>query len=146
MQNKHLKGDFTSSNLNKRLRHKYHVIDSFRHRFKGEYLCALRERYNSISNKIRSVAINDVVLIKDNNPRLLWKLGRVLSLHPSKDGNVRSVTVKTVSGNNLIRPVSLLYPVECNVDLTVCDTSNSVNVKSTREAAKKARVLWQKHL
>ena len=149
LENKHLKGvgdDFTPSNLRKRLKHKYHVIDCFRQRFKREYLCALRERTHSNKTKTEFASVSDVVLIKDNNPRLLWKMGRVVSLHPSKDGYVRSVTVKTITGNNLIRPVSLLYPVECkDVKLDSNDT-NLDNVKPSRKAAKLARVLWQKQL
>ena len=73
LENKDLKGvgdDFTLSNLLKRLKHKYHVIDCFRQRFKREYLCALREHTHSNKTKIESVSLNDVVLFKDNNPRL----------------------------------------------------------------------------
>ena len=39
-----------------------------------------------------------VLLIEDNVPPLQWPMGRVVSVHPGPDGNVRVVTVQTTSG------------------------------------------------
>jgi hypothetical protein len=39
-----------------------------------------------------------VVLVEDNLPPLQWRLGRVVHVHPGRDGVVRVVSVKTVSG------------------------------------------------
>lgn len=39
-----------------------------------------------------------VVLKSDNLPPLSWPMGRIVQLHPSDDGNVRVVSVKTSNG------------------------------------------------
>ena len=73
---------------------------------------SLRE-YNSYktSNKT-AVAIGDVVLIHDNVPRNQWKIRIVTDLHKGKDGLVRSVSLRISSGNELLRPIEKLYPLE----------------------------------
>ena len=55
----------------------------------------------------------DVVLIHDHiRKRNQWKMGVVTTLYPGKDGLVRSVTLRTSSGQELNRPIEKLYPME----------------------------------
>ena len=56
----------------------------------------------------------DVVLLKGSSPRGTWKLGMIEELLTSKDGEVRTATVRTASGNLLNRALSFLYPLECS--------------------------------
>ena len=63
------------------------------------------------TREIETPQIGDIVQIHDESPRLLWNLGRVVELHESKDGHVRSVKLKT-RGGTVSRPVTLLYPLE----------------------------------
>ena len=47
----------------------------------------------------RSVAVNDIVLLKDTDLFIqTWPLGRVVEVHPGKDGLVCVVTIKTTRG------------------------------------------------
>ena len=39
-----------------------------------------------------------VVLRDENTPPLMWRLGRVVELHPGKDNVMRVVSLKTSSG------------------------------------------------
>ena len=62
--------------------------------------------------------VNDVVLLKEESvlpiPRSQWPMGRVVEVHPSHDGMVRSVTL-SVGGTVLKRPIHklvLLVPAE----------------------------------
>ena len=76
-------------------------------RWRKEYLPLLQKRHKWKTSK-DNIRVDDVVLIVDGNvPRGKWLLGRVISLHRSKDEKVRSVDVK-VSGNILKRPIAKL--------------------------------------
>ena len=47
----------------------------------------------------RSVAVNDIVLLKDSDLFIqTWHLGRVVEVHPGKDGLIRVATIKTARG------------------------------------------------
>ena len=52
-----------------------------------------------------------VVLVQGEGPRLDWPLGRVLAIHPSKDGLTRTVLVKTAKGQ-ITRPIQRLLNLE----------------------------------
>lgn len=58
------------------------------------------------------MCINDLVLVSDEtSPRGQWPLGRVVEVHPGKDGLVRSVVVR-VGTSYKIRPVHKLCYLE----------------------------------
>ena len=55
-----------------------------------------------------------MVLSKDNaTSRNNWKLGRIIQLNVSQDEEVRSARVRIGNGKIIVRPISLLYPIEC---------------------------------
>ena len=66
------------------------------------------------TNEKRNFAVGDIVLVKDSDARRnQWPMARVIEVHPSDDGLVRSVKVKMASKNNeqgssLDRPISKL--------------------------------------
>ena len=61
-----------------------------------------------------SLKVGSVVLMQDEgSPRLQWPLGVIQELYPGRDGNVRSVQVKTAKGM-LIRPIQHLHHLEVN--------------------------------
>ena len=131
------------------MKHHASLINSFCNRFQREYLYALRER-DKWTRNICKVNVNDVVLIKDNNPRVLWKMALVIAVHKGRDGHIRAVTVRTASGNCFKRPVKLLFPIECssNVDNSA-EVINSFQDKpiinqNMRQAAINARKQWQR--
>ena len=90
------------------------LIHSFWKRWQQEYLTGLREQYCK-KRKAPSYTVSkgDVVLIHDHiRKRNQWKMGVVTTLYPGKDGLVRSVTLRTSSGQELNRPIEKLYPME----------------------------------
>jgi hypothetical protein len=108
------------------------VLNEYWDRFQREYLLGLRER--SRHNRVGlgpEVTVDSVVLIKDNVPRGQWKLGRVLSLNLSSDGNVRSAVVLTGSGKKLVRPIKLLCPVEVTPSNPKDQTNSPQSPQST---------------
>lgn len=79
-------------------------------RWKMEYLTQLNSR-SKWQNKRENLQIDDIVIIHDVNlPPGKWALGRVIDLHPGKDGYVRVVTLKTKTGliKRPITKISLL--------------------------------------
>ena len=93
------------------------VLDAFWKIWREEYLLSLRERTQTKlkCGRVQSPYvpnIGDVVIIKDNTPRGMWKLGRLVKLIISNDGQIRSAKVTLSSGNIISRPLNLLYPLE----------------------------------
>ncbi|KAJ3666390.1 hypothetical protein Zmor_001833 [Zophobas morio] len=67
-------------------------------RWSREYLTHLQQRSKWLRPtppvKVGSMAL----LVEDNLPPLCWKLGRIVEVHPGRDGVVRVVSVKTRTG------------------------------------------------
>lgn len=79
-----------------------------------EYLSTLQTRHKWYHDR-DNLKVNDLVFIKDENaPPLHWKLGRVLELYKGKDSIVRSVRIRTQSGE-LVRPVVKLFKLPIDV-------------------------------
>ena len=54
----------------------------------------------------------DVVIVEEDKPRGLWRLGRITKLITGRDGYVRGAVLR-ISGNNVLqRPIQKLYPLE----------------------------------
>ena len=95
-------------------------IDSFWKIWREEYLLSLRERSQGSLKGPRtqspfSANVGDVILIKDDLPRGSWRMGRIMDLTISRDGQIRSAKVLLPSKKIIGRPLSLLYPIECQV-------------------------------
>ena len=117
------------------------VLQSFWDRWKHEYLCSLRERSGTHRpNNMKIPSVGEVVLLVDDKPRMTWRLAVVQNLLSSDDKSVRSVEVRTTSGN-LVRPVSKLCPLELRFEEEVIlkpNTSLSRD-RPARASAIKAR-------
>lgn len=73
-----------------------------------EYLHSLQERTKWI-HKNKSLQPEDIVIIHDpDTPPLQWKIGKVTTVYPGKDGVVRVVDVKTAKGL-LKRPATKVF-------------------------------------
>ena len=87
-----------------RLKHLSKRKTYFKTRFLKEYLTGLTERHATSRHgfDVREPKVGDTVLINDKAsskvkiPRNRWNLGRILTLHPGRDGKVRSVDVRMV--------------------------------------------------
>jgi len=86
------------------------IKEALQARFRKEYLSQLIQGPGS--DKIREVCVGDLVIVgSDNKKRFEWPLGRVLKVHPGRDGAIRVATVKTTKGI-VLRPVQRLYFLE----------------------------------
>jgi len=101
------------SNL-KRWQHLKSLRQQFRTRWKDEYLKDLHKR-NKWQVPTKNLRVGDgVVVIKDDNlPSNEWRLGRIDSVFPGADGNVRVADNRTTRGI-VKRPVTkvVLLPRE----------------------------------
>lgn len=108
-------------------------LDSFWRIWREDYLLNLRERSQQNLKESRTQSpispnIGDVILIKDDLPRGMWKIGRIHELVTSRDGQTRSAKIKLPSNKIVGRPLNLLYPVECSRE-----RDNEVETKQTNE-------------
>ena len=108
-------------------------LDSFWRIWREDYLLNLRERSQQNLKESRTQSpispnIGDVILIKDDLPRGMWKIGRIHELVTSRDGQTRSAKIKLPSNKTVGRPLNLLYPVECSRE-----RDNEVETKQTNE-------------
>ncbi|KAG6454118.1 hypothetical protein O3G_MSEX008494 [Manduca sexta] len=93
------------------------IFDDIWKRWRIEYLCQLSARSKWRQSQA-NLNINDVVIIHDANlPAGRWALGRIIELHPGKDGYVRVVSIKTKNGI-VKRPITKISKLPINVDQT----------------------------
>ena len=78
------------------------------------------------------IEVGDVVIVKDDGPRIMWRLAKVVALKSSRDGEIRSATLRMADRDRktteLCRPIEDLYPLELK-----CDTSQSTVPDSVSE-------------
>ena len=95
----------------RRYLYRQRLVNHFWKRWRNEYLHKLSVRHKWTMQK-PSIMIGDVVLISDDNvSRGKWPMGRVEQIHPSKDGYVRAVALRT-KGGTIRRPVQRLHRLE----------------------------------
>lgn len=100
----------TVRNLSNRWKLLDQCHQAFWRRWSAEYLTTLQARAKWTENT-KPIKIGDMVVIMDNqNPPLLWRLGRVVELLPGTDGHIRVVRVLTRAGI-VTRPVVKLVPL-----------------------------------
>ena len=88
----------------KRFRYMQTLVKDFWNRWTSEYLSTLQKRTKGTRETI-NIEVGDVVLIADDDKKpLSWPLGKVIAVHPGKDGIVRAATIETATGS-FKRPV-----------------------------------------
>ena len=85
--------------------------------WRDEYLLSLRERFKNQIKTTNTLSklypkIGQIVHIKENLPRGAWKLGKIIKLIESEDGEIRATTLLLTTRNTVNRPINLLYPLE----------------------------------
>jgi len=94
----------------------------FWRRWSSEYLPQLQIRGKLTSNKT-PLKIGEIAIIRDENtPPTKWKLGRVVNVHPGKDGIIRVVTMRLGSGAELKRPTVKLCLLPTEADSMLVET------------------------
>ena len=109
------------SDISARTKHVRTVINHFVKRFENEYITNLKEFHKNRKTNGRpsDIDIDDVVLIKEDKPRMQWKKGHVLNLIKGTDDVTRGAEVLTKLGQSnsfrktvLKRPVQKVIPLE----------------------------------
>ena len=108
--------------ITKRARHLRTTINQFWQRWRKEYLVGLREMHSQCKKNSHAprIAVGDIVVIhSDDQPRAMWKLGKVEELLTGADGEHRAAVLRVAgqgrSFKRLRRPVQRLYPLEMSV-------------------------------
>ncbi|XP_065198351.1 uncharacterized protein LOC135829896 [Sycon ciliatum] len=104
-------GDDPAASLRRRWRRVQELVRHFWARWMQEWLPMLSGRAKW-KKPYNNVQVGDVViLLAKDTPRGQWQLGRVVDVHPGRDGLVRVVDVK-VKNTTLRRPISKICPLE----------------------------------
>ncbi|GFX23762.1 DUF5641 domain-containing protein [Trichonephila clavipes] len=124
--------ELNSRDLRKRMKYRIKLLSDLRQRFRKEYLSELIQKQND--NRVREPRIGEMVLIgNDNRKRLSWPIAKIIELIPGRDGEIRTVGLKTQHGT-LIRPVQRIFPLEvqaiANSDKELKE--ESISVKSNK--------------
>ncbi|XP_044760280.1 uncharacterized protein LOC123317737 [Coccinella septempunctata] len=81
------------------------MVQLFWKRWSNEYINGLQTRLKWKVNGSSIIKNEALVLVKEDNlPPLMWKMGRIVSLHPGDDSVVRVVSVRYSGGSILKRP------------------------------------------
>ena len=106
--------DETNFNPRKRWRRIQELLRHFWTRWMREWLPGLNARKKWFLTQ-RDVQVGDVMLvISPDTRRGNWPMGRVLEVHPGKDGRIRVVIIQVGQGT-LVRPVTKLGPLELDL-------------------------------
>lgn len=103
----------------------HQMVQRFWKRWSAEYLHTLQQRHKwqSPTDNLR---VGDMVLvIEDNLPPARWNIGRILEVHPGKDGRVRVVTLR-IRGSTFKRAVVKLARLPINQDPTTVPNDPSI--------------------
>lgn len=107
-----------ADNLNRikyRWRRVQELVRHFWHRWLQEWIPGLgaRKKWTSPSGNL---AVGDIVIVMSpDTVRGHWPLGRIISVHPGKDGFVRVVKVQ-VGKTVFTRAIKYICPLECQDD------------------------------
>ncbi|GFV98047.1 integrase catalytic domain-containing protein [Trichonephila clavipes] len=102
--------ELNSTDLRKRMKYRIKLLSDLRQRFRKEYLSELIQKQND--NRVREPRIGEMVLIgNDNKKRLSWPIAKIIELIPGRDGEIRTVRLKTQHGT-VIRPVQRIFPLK----------------------------------
>ena len=103
--------DVTPKFLSTRLKLLDHHLNSLWDAWRKNYLLLLQNKAEGFKQG-NSPILGQIVLVSEKNiPRGKWIMGRVVELFKGRDGMVRSVGLKTASGD-LKRAVQCLVPLE----------------------------------
>jgi hypothetical protein len=126
----------TSSTLNKRIKYIEHLSRDLWKRWMNDYVLALRDSHRCMHGNDDNVwpRVGDVVLIHSDEPRSIWKLGKITGLHRGRDGLIRVADLKTAQGTTT-RPVVKLYPLEQDLVPSVSNLDNTEDPATNSDAA-----------
>ncbi|XP_014679031.1 PREDICTED: uncharacterized protein LOC106818875 [Priapulus caudatus] len=105
-------GKFDKSDVfRRRWRHVQHLADQFWIKWVRMYLPELQKRIKWTERKTNTTVGDLVLLLEEHTPRNLWPLGIVVEAFEGRDGNVRSVRMRTKS-TELVRPITKIVLLE----------------------------------
>lgn len=96
-------------------------LEQFWKIWRDQYLLNLRERSQRFNKQpriqnLKEAKVEDIVQIKDAAPRGTWKIGRIVEMIKSQDGEERAARILMPNKNVLQRSIVHLYPLECDED------------------------------
>jgi len=130
--------DSTRLDLTERVKYRDLTFQHWKQRWETEYLKDLSRRYNKL-HKVQKIAVGEVVLVEaENHRRRDWKPAVIQQTFPSSDGIVRSVELRTLTGDShvyLRRPVQRLYAFELNENRPLSDSESESSNSDSEERA-----------
>ncbi|GFY78854.1 DNA-directed RNA polymerases I, II, and III subunit RPABC4 [Trichonephila inaurata madagascariensis] len=92
------------------MKYRIKLLRDLRQRFRKEYLGELIQKQND--NRVWEPRVGEMVLIGNDYKKCLsWPIAKIIELIPGRDGEIRTVQIKTHHGT-VIRPVQRIFPLE----------------------------------
>ncbi|XP_069161334.1 uncharacterized protein [Procambarus clarkii] len=123
------------SDLVESYQHLSSLIKKWNEVWTREYLTALREYHYRASSSYNKVQLKpgDLVLVDSDGPKSEWPIGKIVSVHPDRQGILRTVNV-LCRGTTILKTLEKLVPLEltehkCSTEPTsppVSEDSDSV--------------------
>lgn len=106
----------TSTDLVSRWKSRNFRVAHFWRRWRRGYLLGLSQRGRWLTRDPSVVNVDDVVILEDpQKPRNLWTLAAVKEVRVGRDGEIRTVLLKTPTSKKLLtRSIRQIYPLEGN--------------------------------
>ena len=116
-------GDFEQADMfcRRRWRRIQHLTNEFWVRWRKEYLNTLQQRSKWVLQQ-RNLRPGDVVVLRETKQRNDWKMARVTECRIGQDGKVRSVMLRTSSGQDIDRATTKLVLLVEGDDESGCDS------------------------
>ena len=127
----------TRTMLTRRSIYLHTILQHFWTRWRREYLLELRESHRrSQGHGSIKISIGDVVIIHDDTPRGMWRLGLVKEKLQGRDGECRGAIVSGQGPSSFMRrPLQRLFPLEVcqqdNTERSTCETEKDHSTGNT---------------
>ena len=120
-------------------------LDKYWDLFYKNYLVSLHERHTYKHKKPKSVSthqpvLGEIVLIhKEDAPRGVWKLGKIIKLLNRKDGEITTAELLLPNKKTINRPINLLYPLEILSEVSIQNDSNQKSDECSKDDSENSK-------
>ncbi|KAL6730714.1 hypothetical protein Aduo_001664 [Ancylostoma duodenale] len=118
--------------------------------WKHDYLLELRDRHHLFERRKKSTKrdpqVGDIVLLDEESQlsRGQWPMAVILELITSRDGEIRSVILRTSTGREIQRPLNRIVPLEIRSSIDDDEETDATSTSKGGMLSKVKKILKRK--